>query len=295
VPGAAYSRAWNLHSTAVRMGRADYCYDGNSQTIDGTEIVFFVDPAQYPMIPEPVMAPLVPDATYFEAGWMLDTTAEDEHALCLSKLRWQTLPPGNLCNGLLLDPRVDQDGLYCEDYGVATGEGTPSSELFAAGAVLINESEINDLGLYRWQNNGEHVSTTRGYVDDVSLATQPSPPRPGYTYVRREANTLSTDGRDVFAAEYGGVYLPLRTYSRAGELVTTIPGLVPAGYSFVQDEGFIFATAPAVLPDGMASAPLYRYKRSVGAAEFLTTTRATAPTGYGSRTLLGHALVREPI
>ena len=87
------------HLACTRMARADYCGDGASHTFEGTPVDVY-DPAG-------ILYP-VTSAAYFEAAW---TT---KGALCLSKLRWQTLPPDGYCGAVLPDPR-NGSGRFCDD------------------------------------------------------------------------------------------------------------------------------------------------------------------------------------
>jgi hypothetical protein len=165
----AGSDAWDRNTACTAMGNARYCGDEHSFTREMTPI-WIVD--QLPGIGiddngallthpgkrgEPDPWPGDPDTFYIESGWRRNGTP-----LCLSKLRWVSLPP-NPCPKVMKDPReVPSDGhevFFCDDMSV--------SDLFSLGAVLLNGSPQMDAPITRWANSaGERVSTTRAvWVD----------------------------------------------------------------------------------------------------------------------------------
>ena len=282
-PGTSSTDAkWIEHQTAVRMGRADYCYTGGSRTMKGTEI-FMYDNASLQPFPQAASTPTVANQLYFEAAWVKDPSDETGKVLCLSKLRWSTLSFGNKCGGRLKDPRSNPDAKFCEDYGdYSMMAASPNN------AILYNQSEINDVGLYRWTNptTGDQWSTARGFVRNSLSATQADVPAAGYTtHVRREGNILTDDGKAVITANYGGTFVRLNTYAIGNDRITTTPGHVPAGAALVNQEGWIFSTAPTNLPAGFQTVPLYRYKKSAGTDRLAST--ATAVAGYTRELQLG--------
>ena len=179
IPGGAGpgNLGWDHHQACTQMANANICMDGSTHTRELTPIVIrdFIPGAE----PAPNDAPALerldpavnwppPDKYYFEAGWQ-----PNGPAICLSKLRWASLPLGGYCPAVLPDPRVvegDSTVRFCEDYTWA--------ELHAAGALLLNSSLPMDLPLHRWTNGaGDRVTTVNGYVTDVPE----SYPFPGYT------------------------------------------------------------------------------------------------------------------
>jgi ADYC domain len=169
------SDAWKRHGGCDGAGNARYCGDRHSFTREKTPI-WIVD--QKPGIgiddngatlahPDPW--PGDPDTFYIEAGWTAEGTP-----ICLSRLRWVSLPP-NPCPGVLEDPRYvrsdHEEVFFCDE--------KPISELFRRGAVVVNGSEWMDAVVGRWSNGkGDTVSTIRGFVVDVDGDGQPDRPDP---------------------------------------------------------------------------------------------------------------------
>lgn len=158
---------WDHHQACTQMANANLCMNGETHTRELTPILIrdYIPGIQ----PAPTDAPALtrldpladwppPNDFYFEAGWQ-----PNGPAICLSKLRWSSLPLGGPCPGTLPDPRViegDPSVRFCEDYSWA--------ELQAAGALLVNASLPMDLPLHRWSNAaGDQVTTVNGYVTDV--------------------------------------------------------------------------------------------------------------------------------
>ncbi|MFP2933637.1 ADYC domain-containing protein [Pyxidicoccus sp. 3LG] len=119
----------DMHWACTRMARADYCGNGRSHTRNGTLINLWdtvpsPGPIQQRGEPTPGML--------FEAGW--DTSG----AVCLSKVRWLTLPSSvvALCPERLIPPGVSTRlGTLCES--------SLSALSFTPRARLFNESQLN--------------------------------------------------------------------------------------------------------------------------------------------------------
>ncbi|MEZ4358540.1 MAG: ADYC domain-containing protein [Kofleriaceae bacterium] len=155
---------WDQHQACTRMLRADTCSNGSSHTRAGTRIWFFDDVANNgipdavnEMNADPVMAwPPDPSAYFFEAIWR----AGSSPTACLSKMRWQSLEIGALCDGDLPDPR-DYPGLECEATSI-------QDAIDNGGAILFSKTQYSDLALGLWHAtlpNGkvDYVTTVRGY------------------------------------------------------------------------------------------------------------------------------------
>jgi|JI10StandDraft_1071094.scaffolds.fasta_scaffold08559_3 hypothetical protein len=299
-----------LHTVATRVGRADYCHAGVAHTIDGTAVALkdlvlgnAVPEATGPVETSPadVATPVDPTGLYLEAVWPRPSPTLGEldaaRPLCLSKLRWSTLPPGHRCGGTLLDPRLAGPAgtaRYCED--LATSAGGAYEDLAALGAVVVNASRWNDLGLRIWKAGGDHYTTTRGNHNGAAGADVP--PAATYTYQQFLGTIVTSTGRDTWVAAYGaaaGTFVALHSYRKVsganqGERLTTT-GNPPAGYGDKVLEGYLWSTPPSqlILDDlGVEVAPLYRHQRALP-FDFKTTTDAIV-TGYPNRVTLGYLL-----
>lgn len=190
--------AWKDNEACAAMANARYCDDGQSHTRELTPIVIrdFVAGAQPdatdPTMQLPVLIPSAAtwppaDGFYFETAWPARGPA-----ICLSRLRWSSLPPGGYCEAELPDPRIHGSypatGIaFCEDFTVA--------QLQALGARMLNASPVMDIPLQRWQNGtGDRFTTVSGYVE----GTHQFAPAAGYTLVGSDAILLRTltDGLD---------------------------------------------------------------------------------------------------
>jgi hypothetical protein len=157
----------------TRMARADYCANATPHTLDGTKIRMYDIYQVHPHVEQP--------GFYFEAAWRGTASPSDPGfpnapaypALCLSKLRWSTLPLGGECAGLP-DPRVDRHARFCEEYSEA--------ELEQQGALIYNDSPFYDVGLYSWtESSGKGWFTTSGFVLPSARTGGALELRPGFT------------------------------------------------------------------------------------------------------------------
>jgi hypothetical protein len=173
--------AWDHHQACTAMANADYCRSGTSYTRELTPILIRDYAPEFVMPPptdigHPTPYPGDPDTHYFEAGWR----PRDLAPVCLSKLRWASLPP-NPCPLVLPDPRYSEDARakFCDDMTI--------SEIRSLGALVVNGSKMMDAPLGRWRNpvTGDVVQTIRGFFIDRDSVTGPDPtstiPYPGYT------------------------------------------------------------------------------------------------------------------
>lgn len=310
-----------LQALASRAAQADYCYTGGKGTLDGSTLGLgdFVDGNAVPNATGPIVSPIatgtpVPwDQVWVEAVWARASHAELSDGssndvgvpACLSKLRWSTFPVGDRCNGRLRDPRIAHpdgvNGVYCEDWSLDVVYSSNTG-------VLVTSSKFNDLSLNTWVNsNGDTYATTIGAVGR-GPATHIVPqtgysPTPSNTAAML-GTILTPAGAQVIqnnpaypAAAMPTVHLVSCAKTAnpgAGEKVTTTSTTVPAGFANCVEEGLIWSAAPpaSLLADlGVSAATkLFRYYRSTAPRDYLTTTAATAPNGYGNKLLLGYIL-----
>lgn len=129
--------AADMLQACTRMARADYCAAGAPNTLDGTPI----------HIDDDFHVQSVVKGYAFEAAWpghastspRLETRSP---VVCLSKLRWSTLPLGGNCPLQIPDPRVNAKGHFCDDLS--------TKQMEALGALTYSSSSYIDAGLYTY-------------------------------------------------------------------------------------------------------------------------------------------------
>jgi hypothetical protein len=172
---------WKFHQACTAMANADYCRAGKPYTREETPIRVrdFAPTYGSPFpddVPHPIQFPGNPDTFYFEAGWR----PGDLPPVCLSKIRWASLPP-NPCPAVLPDPRFsdDRSAKFCDDMTMA--------EIAGLGAYIVNGSKMMDAPLGTWRNpsTGDVVQTIRGFYIDRDGMSGPDAsstlPFTGYT------------------------------------------------------------------------------------------------------------------
>jgi hypothetical protein len=221
----------------TRMARADYCAAGVPHTVDGTPVhvhdVFGGPPSDGPPV----------SGFAFEAAWPAvalgaEGTAPPQPALCLSKLRWSTLPLGGDCPNDLLDPRVSINGHFCEDIDPV--------ELDRRGALVLVDSPYLDVGLYRWEDpaSAARLSTAQ-LVPGVtgSLPSWRGAPIPGVGFP-----LPGQPGHFEGALLDPGLSLPgltddtlhLASFRCGDDYVTTTTSNVKPSCKRLADEGLVF-------------------------------------------------------
>jgi hypothetical protein len=272
-PGTSSSDPlWDYHQACTRMARNDLCANGQSYTFEGTAILFR-DETPLTDIPEPpdtfnepTTWPPPVDAYFYEAAWR----GGRRPPRCLARARWRTLPLGNRCGGLLLDPRVDPDARACEDL-LDDDEGLDDVLIFSA-------SHINDVTMNRWDLEGDLVSTINGYFAIPESGQPAEIPFGGLTAIYH-----GTDGillRVVPESIDEADLLDLNLYRRIGDgdRVVTTAASVPAGYEFVEKQGFVFEEARE------RTTPLYQHRRG---DRWVTSTLAEFELHQGGE-IVGH-------
>jgi len=263
--GTGGSSQWLAHQACTRMGRGDYCADGTPHTRTGTSIEIF-DGLGLGTPPPTSLRNLTtwpppPADYYFEAAWRPDLPA-----LCLSRMRWHSIPLGAQCGGSMPDPRQTSTAMYCDQQS--------TTDLLSHGAVIFNNSHVNDLALETWVGGNDQVTTVRGFYS--LTATIPAViPFPGYTYDRAAGFILRTIPASVATTDASSVsmYLNPTTGDKVLGLTTTPPGL---GYAVIGGgadpfEGYVLKAAR---PDTL---PLWLY-RNATTGDMVNDT--TAPSGY---------------
>ena len=251
----------DMAQACSRMARADFCNAGVSNTLEGTPIAYdeiFRTPPETP-------------AYFFEAAWRgvaLRTGQPPQQPvpICLSKLRWSTLPLGGGCGVQLPDPRTDAKGAFCENL-------TPQ-QLEQMGALVYSSSAFLDAGLYSYTVASSHTQlTTASLVPDVigqppRWKVPPPPqlifPAPGEA-VRFEATIFAPQLPS--SVPQAGLMM-LSSYLCSSDIITTTSA-PPAGCTKIADEGKVYA------PNTPGHTPLRRWTDGTGRHSYTT---ATAPT-----------------
>jgi hypothetical protein len=261
----------DYHQACTRMARKDFCGNGESHTVDGTLIDLY---DRRGLDGDPAFINQTPAATpalAFEAAWPAKGSA-----LCLSKLRWATLPLGGYCPTLLPDPRVDvQDprAKFCDDI-----PGTPRDRiniLSDAGAVVFNDTAYVDAGLYQWKNSaGLQYATTVGFYDPSGRGNVA--PAAGYS-TASYVGTLYRVGIDPTLLPAGAVRLRTWRQTATGKFITTTinPNTI-AGPTYTPHATEGWLLPPSVEPAIATARKLSLYQNTDGS--FVTTTDSPGPS-----------------
>lgn len=279
---------WEGHTghfkAAIQLARADYCATGESHTVDGTPVlVQDVDGLGHRSIPDAANPPTVGNAPFFfEAGWQSDSEGSDRPVLCLSKLRWQALPPNPPCANLP-DPRVVEGGTFCEELG---GRDILAPDfllnLRRQGALVFSSSQRNDAGLWVWETVGRdgvrYQTTTAGFWGGSSGQT--APPAHGYNVV---LNFPSFQG-SVLTVDRGPETIPLWQFfdASSGIYRTSIDPRPPGAWSSRKIIGYVYEHAESV-PAPFVPVRLRGMTRTVGTVtDYLLISVRTLepPDGY---------------
>ena len=179
--------------TATRVMRADYCGLGKPNTLDGTSVLLYDllgyagdgvrDDGEPPLPPRDPEHPF-----FFEAAWA--GKGRLAHALCLSKLRWQTLKPfkpHSQCDAKIPDPRLrnNPSAKFCEDLGLGSMPFLDFLQLLGSqGAWMYSSSQFNDPAVWHWtgplrpDGTFDVFATTEGFWGGIWHPSDP--PAPGY-------------------------------------------------------------------------------------------------------------------
>jgi hypothetical protein len=191
---------------------------------------------------------------YFEAAWRPDVVKPGVTAggaICLSKLRWQSLPPGGNCPSVLPDPRLDGNpsGVFCEDLG-GFDPATPPRELLVNlethSALVFSSSQVNDKALWAWNNSAREylVTTTGEWNGNVSVDVPP----PNSINFKIDDPTHQYIANVLAAPEYDAngtlITRELVVYTLGGRYRTSTTR--PTGWAHFGDAGYVYATAADV-------------------------------------------------
>jgi hypothetical protein len=235
----------DLMQACSRMGRADYCAAGMPNTLDGTPIQI-----------DNVFTGLQSHEGFtFEAAWagkaINDRVPQPLQAICLTKLRWSTMPLGGNCPLVLPDPRVDAKGKFCEDISPI--------DLERKGALLYSSSSYMDAGLYTYTDPDTKLRLTTASllprVQGELPEWQIAPPADVHFPVAGQpvrfeatifARALPVSIPDVNLAK-------LFSYRCDNDLITTTTAVTDQGCNQIAMEGHVY-------PPGTAGrAPLRRW------------------------------------
>lgn len=234
----------DMMQACTRMARADFCAQGIPNTFDGTPIRLddvFQDP------------PLHRDYV-FEAAWpgvaVVDRRPQRRPVICLSKLRWSTMPLGGTCPLQLPDPRVDSKGKFCDDILPKVME--------EQGARTYSLSTYLDAGLYTYTDpsTGTRLTTASllpaaaGLPPDWVIPQPPNVPFPMTGQTQRFEATIFAPVLPSDLSEPD--LLMLSSYQCPdGDYITTTASA--PGCTLVADEGHVYS------PGTTTRAPLRRW------------------------------------
>lgn len=241
-PGEPGSSNWDYHQTCTRMANADYCGEGVSYTREKTPIVIR-DRDYAGAKPDFVVEPLTrapnwfvpPENFYYESAWA------PTGAVCMSKARWASLPPGGPCNAKLPDPRLPENATRpkaktCEDLFAGNPAGS-------ADVLMYNASLTNDMRLTLWQDpmTGDHLTTVRGYASGTAPGISPIPYL-NYSGLMLDQGILLRNPPATVVELIHPVYM----YRSGTNRVVARPGMLP-GYAIDganSFEGYVFDRPP---------------------------------------------------
>jgi len=215
---------FDMMQAASRMARADYCGQGLTNTLDGTPI-FVDDVYRNPGA--------IPQGFAFEAAWPGRAAKEynavnHDPVVCLSKLRWSTLPLGGYCPLTLPDPRVNVKASFCDDL-LAQPTLMEAGLNGKPGARTYSYTTFLDAGLYNYNdlNTRRRLATThlQPQVNPALPAWIPSSPGVGFP---AQSEDLWLDATIFQAAlppeiQVSGLRM-LSSYNCGSDLVTTTSG-----------------------------------------------------------------------
>jgi hypothetical protein len=258
----------DLAQACSRMARADYCVLGVPNTLEGTPIRYddiFRTPPDAP-------------GFLFEAAWpgvaqRRGQPAQRPTPICLSKLRWSTLPLGGGCAVTLPDPRTDSKGEFCEDL-------TPQ-QLEQAGALVYSSSTFLDAGLYTFTDTQTMSRLTTAHLLPGPVGTPPAwwkipqpqgVPFPGPHQTMRLEATIFAPELPPSVPSTG--LLTLASYRCTSDILTTT-SVPPAGCTKIADEGHVYP------PNTPGRTPLRRWLQRITHRSLTTTTPASSMIATG--------------
>jgi hypothetical protein len=326
---AAKAMRWGLgptghgmhFSAAVRMARAEYCANGIPHTVDGTSVALAtLDGTSTGVIADDGTTPGTnAGAFYFEAAWhgrgadfvsSFAAPPPDFAVVCLSKLRWQSLPPGGFCPNKVPDPRLATEfyhpTVFCDDLPGFPADQTVSAPFLTYmrdtyGATLASMSQFNDRGLWAWNadSGNDMLTTSEGFWAGTLSRSGTERPKAGYglmspTFVSRVLTS---------APARAGTARPLYVYRNrnTGDYRTTTarldyricgplvclppPPWVRQGGAL----GWIYVNATDV-PEGQTPIPLRQWVRKVNGTivdTVLLGDTQESPAGYEPESTTG--------
>lgn len=260
------AKGYDLMQACTQMARADYCGVGAPNTLDGTPI----------WINDAFTAPDAPPTSFaFEAAWAGRAWGDGRPfaftpVVCLSKLRWSTLPLGGDCPLRLPDPRVDAKGKFCDDIS--------PTHMESAGALLYSSSTYIDAGLYTHIDPATqlHLTTAnllpaaRGLPAEWQIPAPAGVPFPG---LNQTVALEATIFRAALPVEIPNVTLvPLSSYRCDKDLITSTTQPSDPTCTSIAMEGWVYP------PGSPGRAPLRRW--------FNPTTGHSRTTAISPTTML---------
>lgn len=258
----------NMMQACTQMARADYCGTGAPNTLDGTPI--WINDAFTPYESR--------DGFAFEAAWASRTFVEGRPlaptpVVCLSKLRWSTLPLGGDCPLRIPDPRVNGKAQFCDDMS--------PSDMERAGALLYSSSTFIDAGLYTYVDPTTQLNLTttnllpaaQGKVPEWQI---PPPANVPFPVSNQEVALEATIFRAQLPVAIPNTTLvPLTSYRCANDLITSTLAPADATCTPIALEGWIYP------PGTPGRAPLRRWYNPVTQHSRTTAISPTTMVAQG--------------
>lgn len=283
------------HAACVRMTMADYCGDGRSFTMNGTRIDLYDDLG--------INKDTTPAASPFRLEAIWSGEGARARLVCLSKARWDTLPPGGVnCPAQpLRDPRLHTIADVCDDLTWeqwrALSVGNPPFKV-----RLGNDSAFLDKGLYRWRSGMSHYTTAASQYDSAPAGYVGPPSFEGAAFWGTEV--------DAVYPGVGAYLVPLLECERLAPLdrwTTTAPPNPALGYTCSVTQARVFSPAldPQTPPSEMSpelralvkgqARALWSYRHNLGPRHVTVMDGNPTPPLYGADARLeGYVLHRVP-
>jgi hypothetical protein len=198
-------------------------------------------------------------------------------------LRWDTLPPGGFCGGVLPDPRIKgSGGKFCEDlFGPLDSAVSLQNALFEHPALLFSRSQFNTRALTTFKNGSLYLVSGAPWNEDTHVF-----PAPGYAVDMTEYPSIA----QVLTRSMHGAQVELVLYRNRVTGVFRTTATPPGGlWDRVDSAGWIFKKS-SLVPAGLQAVLLVGWSDSANSRYLLLRSGQTPPPAYGNPHNEGWAL-----